>query len=1202
MSKESHNSNIQPELEARIIAMLLGEASDFEREELNRLIEQRPELAAFRRRMQQTHGLLQEMSDGDFAAPAGDWKLPADKRSSVLAVIRGEATARTATQNASLPAHQPGFARSIVHWKVTKAVAVLGVAGIVCAIAMSSYFLNERVASETSYAIARVDKPRDEMALSGGTNLDFQLDGANVVREVAPLFAPPTSDNFERKQKSEVALAAIRETLAADDTLPNLAYLGDDTQYSSAGSEFELERLRRATSTRENGPVSGPLEVDSPELIAKSADSSFGGLRKENRIGSGPANSQPQIPTQVGGREVSDLASIAATDVNGTDGTEPFFQLNRESVTSIMPQGSPSNALSPGIIIDDKEEATITGTAQENAAENRSLIEAREDSPEEFSYGSPEVAERDSRSRALGFEREQAQARFRALEESVSDFSNDHGQLVSPEGKYEIDSEHLGNEVRLSETTDRSDVTDPASGITDENLNGRMGGGGGRFGRGQNIEMPSESESIAEGRMRVGTGFSDSETQSSSWNLIRDSAQEPIAADDLSSPNSLDSTLDGFALPDPTSEYAFSSGEAGRNGEQHSNRSGDIPAVTAVPRSDHSEDGFRRPNLGMASPGTFTDDFDIQFQQGSFELGIPQLGINSSSSSDTSRPVVEPETAASSDRVRLRKDVDADGERDIAYSGKDPHNQESVSELTQAAGQPLVSNGEGIVLSKETRSLRREENQAELLSKGGGLPVIDGFNPGGFLGFWPGQDENAKSLKRPAVERIAPPAGLNETSAAEDAFSTLSLHVSDVSFKLALAALGRGEWPEAVKVRIEEFVNAFDYGDPMPANGEKVACVVEQSIHPFVQQRNLLRVSMRTAAAGRASSTPLRLTFLLDNSGSMERVDRQQTVRRAFALLAQQLTPIDQVTLISFARQPRLLADKVAGAEAGELVQLIDQLPSEGGTNIEAALQLAFEKAREQQTPGAQNRIILLTDGAVNLGNANPESLSQMVSAMRSSGIAFDAAGISADGLNDEVLEALTRKGDGRYYLLDSVESTDDGFARQIAGALRPSAKNVKVQVEFNPKRVGRYKLLGIEKHILKKEDFRNDKVDAAEMAAAEAGVAMYQFEAKPDGEGDVGSVFVRFQDLSTGQMIENRWPIPYEADAPRPDQAAPSLRIATAAALLAAKFRGEPLGESVDLQALSHLVSGLPDHERNDTRVQQLQQMIEQTRQLSGN
>ena len=111
----------------------------------------------------------------------------------------------------------------------------------------------------------------------------------------------------------------------------------------------------------------------------------------------------------------------------------------------------------------------------------------------------------------------------------------------------------------------------------------------------------------------------------------------------------------------------------------------------------------------------------------------------------------------------------------------------------------------------------------------------------------------------------------------------------------------------------------------------------------------------------------------------------------------------------------------------------------------------------------------------------------------------------------------------------------------------------------------------------------------------------MYQFEALPDGEGDVGSVSVRFQDLSTGEMVENRWPIPYQADAARPDQAAPSLRIATSAAMLAAKLRWEPLGESVDLQVLSGLMSGLPEQARNDTRVQQLQQLIEQARQLSG-
>ena len=159
---------------------------------------------------------------------------------------------------------------------------------------------------------------------------------------------------------------------------------------------------------------------------------------------------------------------------------------------------------------------------------------------------------------------------------------------------------------------------------------------------------------------------------------------------------------------------------------------------------------------------------------------------------------------------------------------------------------------------------------------------------------------------------------------------------------------------------------------------------------------------MRTAAAGRSSNTPLRLTFVLDNSGSMERIDRRQTVRRAFALLVQQLKPIDQVTLVSFARQPRLLADKVSGDKSRQLVQLIADLPSEGGTNIEVALQLAFEKAKEQQVDGAQNRIVLLTDGAVNLGDANPESLSQMITTMRGEGIAFDAAGICAEAIPEK--------------------------------------------------------------------------------------------------------------------------------------------------------------------------------------------------------
>ena len=159
----------------------------------------------------------------------------------------------------------------------------------------------------------------------------------------------------------------------------------------------------------------------------------------------------------------------------------------------------------------------------------------------------------------------------------------------------------------------------------------------------------------------------------------------------------------------------------------------------------------------------------------------------------------------------------------------------------------------------------------------------------------------------------------------------------------------------------------------------------------------------------------------------------------------------------------------------------------------------------------------------------------------------------------------------------------------------------MKVQIEFNPNRVGRYKLLGFEKHRLKKEDFRNDSVDAAEMAAAEAGVALYQFEPMPEGEGDIGFVSVRFRDMSSDQMIERRWPIPYEPTAARIDEAKPSIRIAAAAALLAAKIKDDPVGEAAEYSGLSQIVNQLPQRHRDNPRVQQLLEMIEQARRLKG-
>lgn len=460
----------------------------------------------------------------------------------------------------------------------------------------------------------------------------------------------------------------------------------------------------------------------------------------------------------------------------------------------------------------------------------------------------------------------------------------------------------------------------------------------------------------------------------------------------------------------------------------------------------------------------------------------------------------------------------------------------------------------------------------------------------GILSIDPG-NAGAKALL--LDEKPAPDEKSDETSATAQPFSTFSLHVSDASFKLAKAALERGEQPDPESIRHEEFYNAFDYGDPAPGRGEPVACVVEQCANPVIPQRNLVRIGVRAGASGRGQSTPLNLTLLLDSSGSMEREDRHQGMSMAVQQLAGLLKEGDTVSVIGFSRQPRLLVDRLPGTRAQELNTLLAQTPSEGGTNLEEGLKLAEELAKRQFNAAAQNRIVLFTDGAANLGDAEPETLQAKVEAMRQDGIAFDAAGFGTDGLNDKLLERLTRNGNGRYYIVDRPEDADANFAKQLAGAFRPAAENVKVQVRFNPSRVGRYKLIGFEEHRLNKDDFRNDAVDAAEMAAEEAGNALYQIEPLPGGEGEIGEVSVRFRDAASGEMVERTWTIPYEAQAPAFDLATPSIQLAGLSSCVAEKLRQAPSASSIDFQQLGPIFAKVKARYPNSQAVSDLGAML---------
>ncbi len=454
--------------------------------------------------------------------------------------------------------------------------------------------------------------------------------------------------------------------------------------------------------------------------------------------------------------------------------------------------------------------------------------------------------------------------------------------------------------------------------------------------------------------------------------------------------------------------------------------------------------------------------------------------------------------------------------------------------------------------------------------------------------------------RKPARGR-AKPRFNPEVATGDNAFSTFSLNVSDVAFRLTEAGLAAGRLPDPAGVRAEEFINAMDYHDPAPASGERLAFAWEQARDPFQHNRDLIRLSVQTGAIGRSKEQQLNLVALLDNSGSMERSDRVEIVRRALGALARKLTPRDRISVVAFARTPRLLIDGAPGGDPAALLKRVAGLTPEGGTNLDAALDLAYEIASRHFQKEGVNRVILLTDGAANLGRVDPEALKHKAEAQRRRGIALDCFGVGWDGYNDALLEALTRNADGRYGFLNDPLDAEGDFADQLAGALRVAARDVKAQVEFNPARVLSWRQIGYEKRQLKKEDFRDNSVDAAEIGAAETGTAVYSVQLDPRGIGPLGVARVRFLNPDTGRYEERSWTLFHRASAPALADSPPAMRVAGCAAKFAGWLAGNPHDRGASLAELRVCLAGTDTAFARDPMPARLLRMIQQAQLIGG-
>lgn len=430
----------------------------------------------------------------------------------------------------------------------------------------------------------------------------------------------------------------------------------------------------------------------------------------------------------------------------------------------------------------------------------------------------------------------------------------------------------------------------------------------------------------------------------------------------------------------------------------------------------------------------------------------------------------------------------------------------------------------------------------------------------------------AKKLESDSPESLPPAnemAPYPEVDTIENAFSSFGMNVSDASFHLAYASLLHGQRPDPAQIRSEEFINAMDYFDPAPDFNETLAIHSDRALHPFEVGREILRIGVQTASEGWDNSVPMNLTVLLDTSGSMERPDRRAIVESILQSITQSLQEKDRLSVVGFARQPTLWLDNAIGGNPQEILNTIDGIRPDGGTNIDLALDSAYTQGLRNFIPGGRNRLLLLTDGAANLGEVNPSTLKNRVEDGRRAGLALDAFGIGWDGHDDTLLEEITRHSDGTYGFLDDPESAGEYFEQRWLGALQVAAENVKVQVEFNPDRVERYRQVGYQKLRLTQEEFLDNSVDAGEIAQADDGQALYILSVKPDSQGPLGWVRVRYRNPSSGQYEMKSRTLVASTQAPQLENASPAMKLAFSTAAFAEKLASNPYAADVDLAYL---------------------------------
>ena len=326
-----------------------------------------------------------------------------------------------------------------------------------------------------------------------------------------------------------------------------------------------------------------------------------------------------------------------------------------------------------------------------------------------------------------------------------------------------------------------------------------------------------------------------------------------------------------------------------------------------------------------------------------------------------------------------------------------------------------------------------------------------------------------------------------------DPLSTFSIDVDTASYANVRRFITDGMLPPAGAIRIEELVNYFRFDYPQPSANEPFSITTELTPCPWNPRHRLALIGLQGRELKNREPSPRNLVFLIDVSGSMMPPDKLPLVRTAMRMLTDVLTERDRVAIVVYAGASGLVLRSTTGEHKDRIHQALAQLEAGGSTNGASGIRLAYQVARENFIVGGVNRVILATDGDFNVGVTNQSELVSLIERERESGVFLSVLGVGTGNLKDSTMEKLADKGNGNYSYLDTVHEARKVLVREAGATLDTIAKDVKIQVEFNPRAVFAYRLIGYENRLLKNEDFNDDKKDAGEIGAGHSVTALYE-------------------------------------------------------------------------------------------------------------